>query len=155
MKKSASELMKELKIIKKEIEELYYDDFTNGEFTVGMDSDYESSYDYAANRQREQELREEERKIKSVLNKFNNEQTVKGYSLTISEGLVILAQLKAQIDHLQRMASKKEFSQSYSSTTMLGYKVKELNKTIKELTRQQNSLQIAIDHTNLTSSLEV
>ena len=155
MKKSASELMKELKIIKKEIEELYYDDFTNGEYTVSMDSDYESSYDYAANREREQELREEERKIKSILNKFNSEQTVRGYSFTISEGLVILAQLKSQIDHLQKMASKKEFSQSYSSTTMLGYKVKELNKTIKELTRQQNALQIAIDHTNLTSSLEV
>lgn len=155
MKKSASELMKELKIIKKEIEELYYDDFTNGEYTVSMDSDYESSYDYAANREREQELREEERKIKSILNKFNSEQTVRGYSFTISEGLVILAQLKSQIDHLQKMASKKEFSQSYSSTTMLGYKVKELNKTIKELTRQQNALQIAIDHTNLTSNLEV
>ena len=81
MKITATELMKKLKFIEEELNDIYSDDKTNStvlmEKKTGNDGKttydpaFANEYDFASNRKKVKELFDEERKIKNVLNGLN------------------------------------------------------------------------------------
>lgn len=170
MKITATELMKKLKFIEEELNDIYSDDKTNStvlmEKKTGNDGKtiydpaFANEYDFASNRKKVKELFNEERKIKNVLNTFNNNTLVDGYDFNINEGLVRLAELKKEISTLTILAKKTQFfssSPNYNSEISVYkscYNIEDAKNILKETQRELSALQVAIDKTNLNSSIE-
>lgn len=169
MKLTATELMKKLKFIEEELNDIYSDDKTNCTVLMEKKTDkdgkstynpaFTNEYDFASNRKKVKELFNEERRIKNVLNTFNNNTLVDGYDFNINEGLVRLAELKKEISTLTILAKKTQF---FSTTNYKGeisvykscYNIDDAKNILKETQRELSALQVAIDKTNLNSSIE-
>lgn len=166
MKISATELMKKLKYIEEEINDIHHNDeekayvavnercSDNGTELVPL---YINDYDFVANRNRIKELHQEEREIKRLLNKFNINTNVMGYDFSIAEGLVRIAELKGEIKILAFLAKTGEFTtDSYRSASLkkASFDVKLAKDTLREAQRELSALQVAIDKTNLNSQIE-
>ena len=166
MKLSATELMKKLKYIEEEINDIHHDDETKSyvpaencreEGAAKYCPIFESGYDFEGNRGRIKELHEEEIKIRRVLNEFNQKTTVEGYNFNINEGLIRLAQLKGEVKILTNMTKRGQYMrEGYSRETisMAVYKLDQAKCALKEAQRNLSALQVAIDKTNLNSSIE-
>ena len=105
------------------------------------------------------ELFDEERKIKNVLNTFNNNTLVDGYDFNINEGLVRLAELKKEISTLTILAKKTQFFSTTNYNREVSvykscYNIEDAKNILKETQRELSALQVAIDKTNLNSSIE-
>ncbi len=170
MKVSATELMKQLKFIEEEIENIYRADSEKSTVTVYKDTDdkgkqiyvpmYESGYDFSANRQRIEELYDEERKIKNKLNLFNSTTNVVGYDFNVNEGLIRIAQYKREIKSLTNLSNKNEYMSisSYGRETSFSkvvYSLEDAKKALREYQRKLSALQVAIDKTNLNSTIDI
>ena len=165
MKVSATELMKRLKYIEEEINDIHRNDEEKAYVAVNeRHSDrgvelvplYESGYDFVGNRNRIKELHDEERKIKRILNRFNNDTNVAGYDFPVAEGLVRIAELKAEVRVLTNLSRNGEVSyDAYARTDYplkkASFDVKVAREALKEAQRELSALQVAIDKTNLTS----
>ena len=163
MKSSATELMKNLNGVEEEIRLIHNEDLEESSVLLNSETGnplYVSKYDFMANRQKINELRAEERKIKALLAKFNYETKVIGYDFNINEGLVRLGQLKDNIKVLLTLSRKSEVFSSgrtYDGSQQLNkvcYSIEEARKVLKETQKELSALQVAIDRTNLTSVIE-
>lgn len=160
MQKTPSELMKELKFIKAEIRELHNQDELDSTERVRY---YDSKpthldYSYEDNRKAIQELREREMQIHNLLSIFNLTTKIPGFDLTVSEGLLRLAQLKEEGYTLDVLAGRRQIKQidNYGDDKyeVCGYDVAKAKSDLKALQRERSNLQIAIDRVNLTSSID-
>ena len=167
MKSSATELMKRLKYIENELDDIHTSDEENSAVPVvetvidkqtKLTELYESTYNFDENRARVQELFQEEREIKKLLNKFNNETLVEGYDFTVSEGLVRIAQLKSEIKVIASITKNGEYFRAdrYSSGGVKKsvFDIKAAKETLKKYQRALSALQVAVDRTNLNSTIE-
>lgn len=167
MKSSATELMKRLKYIESELDDIHQNDENNSAVPVTetvidnkakLTQLYETAYSFEENRKRAQELFQEEREIKMLLNKFNNEKLVEGYDFTVAEGLVRIAQLKSEIRIITSITRNGEYFRPdrYSSTTVKKsvFDIKAAKETLKEYQKELSALQVAVDRTNLNSTIE-
>ena len=166
MKYSATELMKKLKYIQEEINNIHREDGSDSYVPTEKDRDsspvryvplIESNYDFESNRNRIKELHAEEMKIKRVLNRFNHETLVRGYNLTINEALIKLAQIKGEVTCLTNMTKKgKYIHDPYARDGMLmaTYDLDSAKEALRNAQRELNALQVAIDKTNLNSEIE-
>ena len=164
---SATELMKRLKYIEEEINDIHHKDEessyvpvseTREEGKVTLTPLYESTYNFLDNRNRIKELHEEERQIKRVLNQFNNDTKVIGYDFSIAEGLVRIAELKGEIRVLTNMTKNGEYftdiyRSSSNSLKKVVFDIKEAKETLKNYQKELSALQVAVDRTNLNSSI--
>ena len=166
MSASATELMKQLKYIEAEINDIHRNDEEKStvpavETVVDNRTTlaplYEGTYNFEDNRNRIRELFSEEREIKRILSRFNNETMVEGYDFTIAEGLVRIAELKSEIKVLTNITKGGEYvadRYSSSSVKMAVFDVRAARKVLKEYQRELSALQVAVDKTNLNSKIE-
>ena len=166
MSSSATELMKRLKYIEQEINDIHHDDEeksavpaveTVEEKRTVLRPLYEGTYDFEENRSRIRELFVEEREIRRLLNRFNNETVVEGYDFTVAEGLVRIAELKSEIKAITNITrGGKYFTERYSSSSvkMAAFDVKAARNVLREYQRELSALQVAVDKTNLNSKIE-
>ena len=159
MKKSAAEVMKEIKAINEQVGKLYtqeresaYKVVTESGTTV-----FEKKCDFNAFREKEDKLMKRELMLKVAIDNFNNKTKVDGYDFTIIEGLVRLAQLKKSIDNLERYIKGGVVdSVSYGNALkVLSVDQELVVEKIKDLSAERSALLVAIDKTNLNSSIEI
>lgn len=167
MQISATELMKKLKYIEEEINAIHQQDEEKSFVPVAESREdgvstlvplYPSNYDLEENRNRVRNLHEEERRIKKVLNEFNNSQKVSGYDFTIAEGLVRIAELRGEIRVLTNMTKSGAYAydryrSASSSLTKAMFDINMAKEYLRHYQRELSSLQVAVDKTNLTSSI--
>ena len=163
---SPTELMKKLKFIEQEIISVHEEDEHMGYIPAEKTQDeggniklcplYKSNYDFGANRSKVKELQAEEIKIKKVLADFNYKTKVIGYDFTISEGLIKLAQLKSEVRTISNMVNKGQYvKDSYRDNyAVAAYDLKEAKEELKKAQKELSTLQVALDKTNLTSSID-
>ena len=166
MKVTATELMKQLKFIEEEINEIHRDDEEKSTVLVekvqaSLVPVYAEEYDFAANRSRIKELHSEERRIRNALSVFNNKTLVTGFNFFIQEGLVRIAELKGEIRVLTNLAKRSQFTSSTNyrnnevSIYKASYSVEDAKKALRDAQRELSALQVAVDKTNLNSEIEV
>jgi len=163
MKKTPTLLMKELKFINVQIQQLFEENIKKSCVPVNDDLNCKYSYDFDLQRnvQEINRLYEEERKIKLILAKFNATTLAKGTNLTIAEALVRIAELRSEIKNINVLAEKDEYfedrSKYYDSKVSI-YKIlydsKYANEVLHSLLQELSELQIAIDTTNLTTFID-
>lgn len=162
IKMTPNELMKEKKAIALELSTLFEEDVQNS--TILLNASLEEAekidYDFAVSTRRVEELQGREREIKQALNLFNATTKIKGFEMTISEGLVYIGQINTELDTLNRMASKRNIypAQGYNGVSMyykLAYDTNEVKARIKNLEQLKNDLQAAIDTTNITEEISL
>lgn len=157
MKSSATELMKKLKFIQTEINDIHNEDVEKSFVPVKDNGEpFESEYDFASNRARIKELHHEERDIKRLLNRFNTETVVIGYDFSIAEGLVRIAQLKGEITVLTNITrgGKYSFDSYRTPVKKATFDVQEAKELLRQYQRELSALQVAVDKTNLNSTIE-
>lgn len=159
MKTSATLLMKELKAIEQEINKIHSKEIEESIVRVNSDLTpcYESTYSYEDTRAKLNELYARGAKIKSTLNNFNITTKVDGYDFCIADGLVKLAQLKSEGRTLETLANRRRVIYSnYRDESLQApcYDVDKVAEDLKNLRSEISKLQVAIDKTNLNSSIE-
>ena len=166
MKYSATELMKKLKYIQEEINLIHREDENKSYVPAEKNRDsgvarysplIDSDYDFMGNRNRVKELHDEELKIRRVLNRFNHMTLVNGYSFTLNEGLIRLAQVKGEVTALTNMTKRGQYihdAYNRDSVCMAVYNLDEAKEALKTAQRELSALQVAIDKTNLNSEIE-
>ena len=158
MKTCPTELMKMLKAIETDINEIHQDDESNSVTTVDKTGKelFKSSYNYSENRKKIEELLKKEREIRCVLSQFNSTHNVDGYDFTVCEGLIRLGQLRNEIRMLIYLSRKPEYRSQDDSEDYLKvcYDINQAKKDLKNLQRELSALQIAIDRTNLNSIID-
>lgn len=167
MKKCNTELMKELKAVQADLAELIADasnkntvSYYEGEEEVERDFDYKKFVDKMT------DLREQERRIKTLLAYSNATTKLVGMEeLTIGEGLLKLAQLNNQLRTIAGYKTRKQVVKNVKHATFEGDKDRvfvtehlhdpaQVDTDIKALQREISQLQVAIDRTNLTNMIE-
>ena len=166
MKASPTELMKRLKYVEEEIKDIHNNDEEKSSVPVtevvydrksSLTPLYETTYNFDENRSRIRELYEEEREIKRLLSKFNNETLVDGYKFTISEGLVRIAELKSEIKVITNITKNGEYhSERYNGSNVKKavFDIKAAKNVLRQYQRELSALQVAVDRTNLNSTIE-
>ena len=171
MKITATELMKQLKLIQEEIATIHQDDNNKSYVLVEKVTDdnnksklvplYAEEYNFLNNRNRINDLYLEERKIRNLLSIFNTKTLVIGYDFNINEGLVRLAQLKEEIKVLTNLARKSQYESTtnYRNNEVIIYKVSydidEAKNYLRKAQKEMSALQVAIDKTNLNSQIDI
>lgn len=161
MKKSNTELMKELKELQTLINYAQSrEDRTRIVTYSENDRDVvESEYDYETTRNHQATLQKEERNIKKLLAMSNAATIVDGFDMTIAEALVYLAQLSQNKARMTRLASREKLTRerTYNGWTEYSkacYDIKKAQDDLGAINREIAKLQIAIDKTNLTNDIE-
>lgn len=166
MKYSATELMKKLKYIQEEINNIHREDENKSYVPAEKVRDIgvakyspliESTYDFMGNRNRIKELHEQELKIRRALNVFNSTTLVHGQIFNINEGLVRLAQIKGEVTALTNMTKRGQYihdAYSRENICMSVYDLEEAKEALRTAQRELSALQVAIDKTNLNSEIE-
>ena len=166
-KKCNTELMKELKAIQAELAEVIRIADTKATITYYEgEEEVERDFDYVEFVNQTNALREQERKIKSLLAYSNTTTKLVGLEeLTIGEGLIKLAQLNNQLKMLASYKTTKQVVKTLKHATFEGdkdrvyvtehlYDPKLVDEDIKSLQREISRLQVAIDRTNLTNMID-
>lgn len=165
MKTSATELMKKLKYIEEEIDDIHRNDEAESYIPVEKSTEeghvtyvlaYEPNYDFIGNRTRVAALYQEEVNIKKVLNEYNQKTMVNGYSFNINEALIRLGQLKSEVRTLTNISRQGSYIRD-GYRENLKRAVYDPNLVKDELRRKQrelSALQVAVDRTNLFSEIE-
>lgn len=120
----------------------------------------DTGYSYSDTRKRIEEIDTKVRKIRSALALANCTVTLDGFDCTIGEGLVLLAQLNAEYQRLEDMASERQMYRRITANGVLEYTeclydVKKVAEEQKALRRKISALQVAIDRANLLNLIEV
>ena len=161
MKKSNTELMKELKELQTLINYAQSREDRTCIVTYSEnDRDVvESEYDYETTRNHLATLQKEERNIKKLLAISNATTIVDGFDMTIAEALVYLAQLSQNKASLTRLASREKLTRerTYNGWTEYSkacYDIKKAQDDLVAINCEIAKLQIAIDKKNLTNDIE-
>ena len=167
MKKCNTELMKELKAVQIELEDLI--DEANTKNTVSYfegEEEVEKDFDYESFIKKMNDLKEKERKLKTLLAYSNATTKLVGMEeMTIGEGLIKLAQLSSELKVLSGYKTRKQIVKSIKHATFEGdkdrvyvtehlYDPNKVDEDIKTLQREISHLQVAIDRTNLTNLID-
>ena len=117
-------------------------------------------YDYAKTRARMKEIDDETRRVKFLIAKANIEVKLDGFDVTIAEGLVLLAQLRAELSRLDNLTGHKQISRRITSTGVIEYTeclfdVAKAEEDQLVLGREIGRLQVAIDKANFVSEIEI
>lgn len=159
MKKSATEIMKEIKAIKDQIARLYSQEKEYAYKVVTKTTGttiFEKECDFASFREKEEKLINRELQLKVAIDKFNHTTLVDGFGFTIIEGLARLAQLKRSIGYLEKYIKDGIVNSNYGETiNVLTFDREMIEEKIKELTSKRSALLVAIDKTNLNNTIEV
>ena len=120
----------------------------------------DTGYSYEDTRKKVAEIDEKVRKIRSALALANCTVILDGFDVTIGEGLVMLAQLNAEYERLENMASDRQMYRRITANGVLEYTeclydVKKVGEEQKALRRRISALQVAIDRANLLNLIEV
>ena len=164
---SATELMKTLKYIEEEINEIHRNDVRESYAPVERETVdgkvvittlYESTYDFMSNRARIEELHKEERRIKNTLAKFNIETKVIGFDFSVAEALVRIAELKGEIRVLSDIVRTGPYTlEPYSNAKTFKkalYDLEVARNVLKKYQRELSAIQVAVDKTNLNSTID-
>lgn len=165
MKTSATELMKKLKYIEQEIDDIHRNDEQESYVPVERSNEdgrvkyvpaYESTYNFLNNRRRIGELYKEEAKIKKVLNEYNQKTKVSGYSFNINEGLIRLGQLKSEVKTLTNLSKHGLFIRDgyREGVRKATFEYDEVKEELRKAQKELSALQVAVDRTNLFSEIE-
>jgi hypothetical protein len=175
MKRCPAEMMKELKAIKAELDEL---SFHNYETTISYyegegEVAPERHFDYDDIESRYTELRKRELRLRGIMQRFNATTPLIGMEeYTVSEGLIILGQRKNDLLRLQslissyRMDCKKQITKtveilegnpSVKRTHVVEhlFSIAKVKQDIKALQHEVSEIQIAIDRTNMITTIEM
>ena len=156
-----AEAMKHIKDLEEEKKQLLYNEnrrclvsYKEGEKKVFPD------YSYEETRMRVKEIDCEVRKIKYIISKANCEIMLDGFDMSISEGLVYLAQLRKEHEQLSRLVGRDQVSRRITPNGVLEYteclySVKEADNAQKELNKTISKLQVAIDRANLVNVIDI
>jgi hypothetical protein len=163
MKKCNTELMKDLKYIQELISVSRQKQFTNStvSYTEREKATTECKFNYANSQKELADLQAEERKIKRLLALSNATTHVEGYQITISEALVLLAQLSQNKKTLSRLANKEKLTREAGhyrmdiEFTKVCYDLEQAQSDLAKLNQDIAKLQMALDRTNLTNLIEV
>ena len=158
MKKSAAEIMKEIKAIKEQIAKIQAKEKEYAYKVVAENGTtlFSREYDFKAFRNQIEALRKREIELKVAIDTFNNKTQIEGLNISMIAGLARLAQLKNEIDHLEWFLKKGSVDQNYNSPIkVLNIDSDIITEEIKKLSEERSSLLIAIDKTNLNSAIEV
>lgn len=162
MKKCNTELMKEIKkLTALKTELLDYEARESLTTYAEGESIIESTYSYNEIRDKIDEIDEKIRHIKQLLAYANATVKVDGFDMTISEGLVYLAQLQSKLERLGRLKSRAPLTRQSSNYrnglveyVKTNYDVEQIKKEYDLVYETIQKLQIAIDRTNLTNMIE-
>lgn len=165
MKKSPTELMKEVKLLQGKKEDLLL--FEQRNWTTSYlkgETPQENSYDYGTTREQIHELDETIRSYKLLLAKANVEAIAEPFQMSVCEALIYLAQLSQKKARLEVMSKIPKLERRNAVTsnhdnirielTKACFDVVEVQKELEVLNRTIISLQIAIDRINLTHMIE-
>lgn len=162
MKKTNAEIIKDIKRLEVEKNDILSEESETMTTTYGLDEKpLPSEYDYKKTQKALDDIDAEVRHLKSALAKSNANTMVKGFDMTINEALVYLAQLNFSLSRLQSMARRKELTRtsgSYNSKaelTRTNYDIKEVKKNYQKTQETITKLQMAIDLTNLTNEVDL
>ena len=158
MKKSAAEIMKEIKAIKEQIAKIQAKEKEYAYKVVAENGTtlFSREYDFKAFRNQIEALRKREIELKVAIDTFNNKTQIEGLNISMIAGLARLAQLKNEIDHLEWFLKKGSVDQNYNAPIkVLNIDSDIITEEIKKLSEERSSLLIAIDKTNLNSAIEV
>ena len=158
MKKSAAEIMKEIKAIKEQIAKIQAKEKEYAYKVVAENGTtlFSREYDFKAFRNQIEALRKREIELKVAIDTFNNKTQIEGLNISMIAGLARLDQLKNEIDHLEWFLKKGSVDQNYNTPIkVLNIDSDIITEEIKKLSEERSSLLIAIDKTNLNSAIEV
>ena len=162
MKMTHTEAMKEIKKLEDEKRRLLQDEkatctvtYTENEKPIDTGYNHEETnraitdYDFKI------------RHLKALLAKSNATTVVKGFDMTVAEALIYLAQLTQQLQRFQELSLRQPLvregatyrNASYEFTKAL-YDVKEAKRQYQECFDLISKLQMAIDLTNLTTTID-
>lgn len=161
MKICHMEAMKEIKALEEEKTIILDNERISNKISYKEGEDkVDTGYSYEQTRKRVAELDERVRKIRSALALANCTVILEGFDVTIGEGLVLLAQLGAEYQRLENMASERQVYRRITANGVLEYTeclydVKKVTEEQKALRRRISALQVAIDRANLLNLIEV
>lgn len=162
MNKTPTELMKELKYIKQEINRLHMNNRVASVIPLNkeMEPTFEIEYSYESYRNTIKELQARELAIKSALAKFNSTTKAHGMDLTIAEALVRIGQLTDEIGSITEMANRTSYyigNESYREGPInwkTQYNPSEVLEDLRGMQSELATLRMAVDRVNLTESVE-
>lgn len=162
MKKTHTEIIKQIKKLEDEKKSLLQSEeetctvsYTQGETPI------DTGYNYKEIDQRLLDYDKEIRRLKGILARSNATTTVKGFDMSMTEALIYLAQLNAQLARYKTLSERQPLKResiayrnsSYEFTKAL-YDVKEAKEEYQVCFDLISKLQMAIDLTNLTTEVE-
>lgn len=161
MKLCNSEAMKRIKELENQKYLLLYTE--NNRSTISYKEGEDkilTKYNYAATRQKIEELNHQIRKIKHALAIANTQVKVDDFNMTIGEALVYIAQLNREYEQLEMLTSKDKISRRITANGVLEfteclYEPDLVEEDQKKLYAKITKLQVAIDRANLTNFIEI
>ncbi len=160
MKMSLTAIMKKIKELEEEKRLLISSECENCRVSYVSEKDkVDTGYDYNATRAAVDALDAEILRLRAALNRINATLTVCGFSYTVGEALIRLAQLstkRMQLENLPTVQSARKvtFNGTIEYTDCL-FDVAAVKKDIAGLRAEIGGLQMAIDKTNLTYETEI
>ena len=161
MKICHMEAMKEIKALEEEKTVILQNERLSNKISYKEGEDkVDTGYSYENTRKRVEEIDAQVRKIRSALALANCTVILDGFDTTIGEGLVLLAQLNAEYERLEDMASERQVCRRITANGVLEYTeclydVSLVAKEQQALRRKISSLQVAIDRANLLNLIEI
>ncbi len=167
MRKCNAELMKELKTLQTEIAEIRNNITEYSIVTYYEGDDVYKDFNFEESYAKLNKLLEEERRIRTLLAYSNATTILMDYDgkTSIAEGLVKLAQLTKSLERVKRLVSKQKVIRTVVPSTIADqpnrvkvreclYDIDSIPVILKGLKQEIARLQIAIDRTNLTNTIE-
>ena len=119
-----------------------------------------NDYNYAKTRSEVQEIDTKIRKIKVALAVSNANAFIDDFKISITEGLILLAQLENQKEELEMLSMNRQRSRRLTANGVIEfteclYDIEQVKKDIEEIHTKIGNLQIAIDRANLNTFIEV
>ncbi len=119
-----------------------------------------NGYDYDKTRKDIKELDTKIRKIKVKLAKANHEVMVDGFGVSISEALIMLAQLQTEKEQINSIATYKQIDRRITANGVIEfteclYDVNKAKADVQQIRQTISQLQMAIDRANLTNYIEI
>lgn len=161
MKKTIKEAMKHINLLDQQINTLLNEERMNSYVEYATEKDKEiSDYNFENTTNEILNFQDHVLKIRKAINKANQETLIGVDNLTISDGLIKLAQLNNNAQRLEQLASYKQKSRidTYSDTTQYSerlYDVKKVRKLHLECVEEIHKLQTAIDKANILTEIEI
>lgn len=157
------EIMKELKNIAREKDELFCYENRNKETSYAEnETPLKSLYDYKDVSEKLEYLNLKERKLKLALLKANNETILEDYNIPLSIALIYLAQENINLERLKKLANKDAITRTTLvrrsnsiEYTKLNYKLEDVRNDLLIIRENIQKLQMSIDLANLTNEVEV